>query len=132
MEYIISFLVVAVFIGVIAIWIKKEHEICKNLVSNLTEEQKKELEDNQIENFDSKKHTWIQKAMIAEVTVKGENKVALKVLWYNTIIQNATLNQFQYADISMKKTEFDSKGLKQGDFVKMFMDPEKGAKIVTD
>lgn len=68
--------------------------------------------------------------MIAEINVKGENKVALKVLWYNTVIQNATVNQCQYADINMKKSDFDAKGLKNGDFVEIFIDPTKGAKIL--
>lgn len=73
----------------------------KEMLSNLTEDQKKQLEDNQVENFDDKKHTWIQRGMIGSVTDKN-NKVALKVLWYNTVIQNATLNQCQFADINMK------------------------------
>ena len=130
MEYIITIIVIAIFVAIIMIWAKKEQGILDNLLLNLTDEQKKDLEDNQIEDFDEKKHTWIQRGMIAEVNTKGDNKVNLKVLWYNTIIQNDTINQCQYADISMKKSDFDNKGLKNGDFVKIFIDPEKGAKII--
>lgn len=130
MEYIIAIIVIAAFAAVIMIVAKKEQGILDNLLLKLTDEQKKDLEDNQIEDFDEKKHTWIQRGMIAEVNTKGDNKVNLKVLWYNTIIQNDTVNQCQYADISMKKSDFDNKGLKNGDFVKIFIDPAKGAKII--
>ena len=130
MGYLIMILVIVIFIGIIMVLAKKDNEILNNLLSNLTEEQKRKLEDNQVENFDEKNHTWTQRAMIAEINVKGENKVALKVLWYNTVIQNATLNQCQYADINMKKSDFDAKGLKNGDFVKIFIDPAKEGKIL--
>lgn len=130
MEYLILVVVLAIFAGVIVIWAKKEKEILNDILANLTKEQKEALENNQVEDFDDKKHTWTQRGMIASVKVKGESKVALKVLWYNTVIQNNTLNQCQYADINMKKADFDEKGLKVGDFVKIFINPEKGAKIL--
>lgn len=130
MGYLIAILVIAIFTVILMVWAKKENEILDNLLSNLTEEQKRNLEDNQVEDFDVKKHTWTQRGMIAEVNVKGKNKVALKVLWYNTIIQNATINQCQYADINMKKSDFDAKGLKIGDFVRIFIDPSKEGKIL--
>ena len=79
MGYLIMILVIVIFIGIIMVLAKKDNEILNNLLSNLTEEQKRKLEDNQVENFDEKNHTWTQRAMIAEINVKGENKVALKV-----------------------------------------------------
>ena len=82
MGYLIAILVIAIFTVILMVWAKKENEILDNLLSNLTEEQKRNLEDNQVEDFDVKKHTWTQRGMIAEVNVKGKNKVALKVLWY--------------------------------------------------
>lgn len=130
MEYLITIFVIVIFIVIIMVLAKKDKGTLDGLVSNLTEEQKKKLEDNQVEDFDEKKHTWTQLGMIAEVNTKGENKVALKVLWYNTIIPNDTINQCQYADIDMKKADFDAKGLKTGDFVKLFIDPAKGGKIL--
>ena len=130
MGYLIAILVIAIFTVILMVWAKKENQILDNLLSNLTEEQKRNLEDNQVEDFDVKKHTWTQRGMIAEVNVKGKNKVALKVFWYNTIIQNATINQCQYADINMKKSDFDAKGLKNGDFVRIFINPSKEGKIL--
>ena len=130
MEYLIAILVVVIIIIIIMQLAKKDSEILNGLVSNLTEEQKRKLEDNQVEDFDEKKYTWTQIGMIAEVNSKGKNKVALRVLWYNTIIQNNTLSKCQYADINMKKSDFDTKGLKNGDFVRMFNDTKKGGKIL--
>ena len=130
MEYLIAILVVVIIIIIIMQLAKKDSEILNGLVSNLTEEQKRKLEDNQVEDFNEKKYTWTQIGMIAEVNSKGKNKVALRVLWYNTIIQNNTLSKCQYADINMKKSDFDTKGLKNGDFVRMFIDTKKGGKIL--
>ena len=130
MEYLIAILVVVIIIIIIMQLAKKDSEILNGLVSNLTEEQKRKLEDNQVENFNEKKFTWTQIGMIAEVNSKGKNKVALRVLWYNTIIQNNTLSKCQYADINMKKSDFDTKGLKNGDFVRIFIDPKNGGKIL--
>lgn len=130
MEYIIPVVVVAIFAGVVFILAKKENDATKEMVSKLTEEQKAMLEDNQVENFDYKKHTWTQRGMVAFVKEKGDKKVALKVLWYNTVIQNNFLNQCQHADITMKKADFEEKGLRVGSFVTIFIDPEKGAKIL--
>ncbi len=130
MEYLIAILVVVIIIIIMMQLAKKDSEILNELVSNLTEEQKRKLEDNQVEDFNEKNFTWTQIGMIAKVNIKGENKVELKVLWYNTVIQNNTLSKCQYADINMKKSDFDAKGLKNGDFVRMFIDPKKGGKIL--
>lgn len=130
MEYLIAILVVVIIIIIMMQLAKKDSEILNELVSNLTEEQKRKLEDNQVDDFNEKNFTWNQIGMIAKVNIKGENKVSLKVLWYNTIIQNNTLSKYQYADINMKKSDFDAKGLKNGDFVRMFIDPKKGGKIL--
>jgi len=130
MEYLVSGVVIAALIGVFFVWAKKENELKEKMVAELTEEQREELKNNQVENFDDKKHTWEQKGLIGQVTDKG-NSVALKVLWYNTVIQNATLNNFQYADIKMKKSEFEERKLDKNSIVTIFINPEKAeAKII--
>ncbi len=120
--FIGAILVVAVFITIILLWLKKENKLKDEMVSALSEDLKSSLQNNQVENYDSQRHIWTQKAYIGSVRDKG-TKVALKLLWYNTVIQNATLNQFQYADVTMKKAEFEGRGLKQGMIVKMRIDP---------
>lgn len=54
MKYLITILVIAIFIVIIMVWAKKDNGILDGLLSNLTEEQKRKLEDNQVENFDKK------------------------------------------------------------------------------
>lgn len=114
--------VIAVFIVIILIWLKKENKIKNEMVAALSEEVRNDLKDNQVQDYDYQRNIWTQKAWIGSVKDKG-SKVALKLLWYNTVIQNATLHQFQYADVTMKKADFESRGLKQGSIVKMRIDP---------
>lgn len=129
-KYPIALAIVAVLAVIIVIWAKKEKKIQAGMLSHLTDEQKAFLQDNQVANYDANKFTWTQRGMIGEVTDKG-SKVALKVLWFNTVIQNATLNDFQYADITMKKEDFNARGLSQGSIVTIFINPNKAkAEIV--
>ena len=130
MGYIGGIIFAAIICGGLVYWAKKTAEETKALVDALTEEQALELQRNEVENYDEKKFTWCQKAFIAKVIDKNKN-VALKVLWYNTIIQNGTLNQCQLADIKMKKSDFEAKNLKEGSYVKIFIDPQNAnAEIV--
>lgn len=132
MEYIIGIAVVAVFAGVMYLFMKKENEELEKMVSNLTEEQKNTLKDNQVENYDEKKHTWTQRGMIGNVKDKG-NKVKIQVLWYNTVMQNHELNTITLAAINMKKDVFELHGLKAGSYVKVFINPEAPkAEIIFD
>lgn len=54
MEYLIAFIVIIIFAGIFYFWAKKENITLEEMLSNLTEEQKNELKDNQVENFDEK------------------------------------------------------------------------------
>lgn len=122
----------AIFIVIFYFWAKKEKEVLQEMLSRLTEEQKKELEDNQVQPLEDKKFAWIQRGMIGKVTDKN-NKVALKVLWYNTVIQNDTLNKCQFADVTINKDVFEAHGLKEGSFVKILIKPEDAkAEIIFD
>lgn len=132
MAYLIGGIIVIAVIAFFYVWAKKDADRLSNYIAELTEEQKKTLEATEIEEAEGGKYAWIQDGMICDAIVKNESKVALVVLWYNKVIQNNTLNQIQHADINMKKADFDKHGLKKGDFVKIYIDPEKGAKIVFD
>ena len=112
---------VAILAGIIYIWSKKENEKIEKVASQLTEEQKNKLVDNQVENFNEKKITWTQRGMISEVKESG-SKVKVRVLYYNTVVQNNTLNQICATDLKADKSEFEKHGLKVGSFVKIFID----------
>lgn len=130
MEYLIAVIIVGAIITFFFVWAKKDKERLDGFLSSLSTEQKNKLEDTEIKSIEGKKDVWIQDGLICKVDVKNENNVALVVLWYNKVIQNSTFNQMQHADINMKKATFDEHKLKEGDFVKVYIDPEKSAKII--
>lgn len=70
MGYFVMAVVVGAFIGVLVSWAKKENNHLADMLANLTEEQKQKLQDNQVDVYDDKKHTWAQRGMIAQVTEK--------------------------------------------------------------
>lgn len=132
MEYAIAAVIVLVVVIFFVVWAVKDQKRLAGYVSELSEEQKEVLKSAEVQGVDGKKNAWTQTGLICEVSVKNEHKVAVVVLWYNTVIQNATFEKICHADINVKKEEFDAHNLKEGDYVKMYMDPEKGAKIVFD
>lgn len=124
MEFIIGVLVVGVFIGLIVFFLKKENNKLKELVGNLNEEQKNKLALTDVKFVEGKNDEWIQEGMIGEMKDKGY-KYAIRVLWHNKVIQNATYDQLQYGDTSLSKKDVESNGLKVGDFVKVRVAPAK-------
>lgn len=123
MENVIAGVVVAIIIGIFFIIAKKDGEALEKMVSNITEEQKNKLALTDIQFIDNK-NEWIQQGMVYEIKDKG-NKVALKVLWHNKVMQNNGYDKLTYADVTIKKSEQEEHNLKVGDFVKMHIAPEK-------
>lgn len=48
-----------------------------------------------------------------------------KVLWYNKVIPNNLYEQIQDGDLAVSKEEKENHNLKVGDFVKVYIAPEK-------
>ena len=124
MEFIIGLLVVAAFIGMVVFFLKKERQKLNEMVANLNEEQKNKLALTDVKFAEGKNDEWIQDGMIGEMVNKG-NKFAIKVLWHNRVIQNATYDQIQYGDTSLSKEDVEKNNLKVGDFVKVYIAPVK-------
>ena len=124
MEYIIGGFIVGVFIVVVFFFLKKENQKLEEMVANLNEEQKNKLALTDVKFVEEKNDEWIQNGMIGEMVDKG-NKFAIKVLWHNRVIQNATYDQIQYGDTSLSKEEVEKNGLRVGDFVKVYIAPAK-------
>ena len=124
MEYIIGVMVVGAFIGLIVFFLKKEHNKLEEMVENLNEEQKNKLALTDVKFVEGKNDEWIQEGMIGEMKDKG-HKYAIRVLWHNKVIRNATYDQLQYGDTSLSKKGVESNGLKVGDFVKVRVAPAK-------
>ena len=124
MEYVIGGLIVGAFIGAVFFFSKKENQKLEEMVANLNEEQKKELALTDVKFIEGKNDEWIQNGMIGEMTDKGK-KFAIKVLWHNRVIQNDTYDKIQYGDTSLSKEEVEKHSLKVGDFVKVYIAPDK-------
>ena len=67
MLYVIGALVLAVFVGILVIAIKKENAMQKQMLEELNHAQIEELKENEVTDFDDKKFTWIQKGIIGNV-----------------------------------------------------------------
>ena len=122
MEYVIIGLVVAVFAGVVFVIAKKDAQERDEMVSKLTDEEKKYLESAEVKFVE--KNAWVQDALVAKVVDKG-NKIDLRLLWYNTVIQNAENGTITIADTSITKEEQAAHNLEVGSKVKMYFAPEK-------
>lgn len=128
MEYVIYFLtagvIIGAFIGGVTFFSKKENNKLKEMISNLSEEQKNKLALTNIEFVEGKNDEWFQEGIIAEMTDKG-NKFKIKVLWHNSVIDGIGYDHIQYADTSLSKDDVKKNGLKAGDFVKVYIAPSK-------
>ena len=102
------------------------------MISKLTEEQKNFLMSTEVKFVE--KNAWVQDAIIAKINDKG-NKIELRLLWYDKVIQNNEYNTITIADTSITKAEQETHNLKIGDNVKMYFAPEKtvgSVKIIFD
>ncbi len=132
MEYIIGIIIFGLIIGAIVYFVKKENKKLEQLKSQLTEEEKNKLSLTEVKFIEGKNNEWIQDGLIAEINEK-KNKYTIKVLWYNSVIPNNFLNNIEYGDTTLSKEEVINNNLKKGDFVKLYIAPEKtidGFKII--
>lgn len=132
MTSIISVTIVAAFIIIVLIIAKKDNEEARELVSNLTEEQKNKLMITDVKFVD--KNAFIQQAMVVKLKDKGNN-VRLRLFWFNKVIHNNEYNKITIADATIKKSEQEEHNLKYGDFVKLYSAPKKSigrTKIIWD
>jgi len=126
MGYVIMFLVIGALVGVVVFFMKKENKKLEEMVGILTEEQKNKLALTDVKFVEGKKNEWTQEGIIGEMIDKG-NKYAIRVLWHNKVIQNATYNQLEYGDTSLSKEDVEKNGLKVGNFVNIYIAPAKTA-----
>ena len=122
MGYLIIGIIIAAFIGVVFVIAKKDAKERDEMVSKLTEEQKNFLMATEVKFVE--KNAWVQDAIVAKINDKG-NKLDIRLLWYDTVIQNNEYNTITIADTSITKAEQEAHNLKIGDNVKMYFAPEK-------
>lgn len=122
MAYLIGGVILAVVVVVVVMIAKKDNAERNEMVANLTEDQKNRLMSTEVEKVEPV--AWVQDAMVAKVTDKG-SKIDLRLLWYNKTYQNNEYETITIADASIKKSEQEEHNLQVGDFVKLYIAPEK-------
>ena len=122
MIYVIVGAVIGAIVGVIIAIAKKDSAERDEMVANLTEEQSNRLKEAEVKFVEQ--NAWTQDAMVAKIKDKG-NKVDLRLLWCNKTIQNAEMNSITIADANIKKSEKEEHDVKVGDFVTLYIAPEK-------
>ena len=102
MPDLIGAVVVVIFIAVVFIVAGKDSKERIDMVSKLTDEQRNILMSTEV-NFVGK-NAWVQKAMVAKMKDKG-NKIDIRLLWFNEVLQNKEYNKNTMADVSITKSE---------------------------
>ena len=122
MGYAIMIALIVVFIAVVFVIAKKDAKERDEMVGKLTDEQKSRLEATDVDVVET--NAWVQEAMVAKMTDKG-GKYSLRLLWYNKVLENNEFQTITIADTSISKKEQEAHDVKEGDFVKMYIAPEK-------
>ena len=127
MSYLIIGVIVGVLVAVVVVISKKDAQENAEMVARLSDEQKARLMGTEVDFVE--KDAWVQEAMVAKIVDKG-SKFNIRMLWYNKTLENNEYETITIADTSITKAEQDAHNLKVGDFVKMYIAPEKAeAKI---
>ncbi len=121
LEMLMVAAIFAVLIAVFMVMLKKTQEKENALIESLSREQITELQRNNVTVLrnDKKSIEWTQKAVVCEIVDKG-NKYSINGLWFNSVLQNGSYNKLCLIEKSAKKEEFNGKGIKEGDLVKMY------------
>ncbi|MCR5476419.1 MAG: hypothetical protein K6E92_02200 [Lachnospiraceae bacterium] len=122
MGYVIGGLIVAAIVVVCVLVAKKDAKEKDEMVAKLTPEQKSRLMEAKPDFVEES--AWVQEAMVAKITEKG-SKCDLRLLWYNTTLGNNENGEITIADASVTKAQQTEHDLKVGDFVKLYIAPEK-------
>ena len=132
MPYVIVRVVLVAIVAVVYMIAKKDAKERDEMVAALTPEQKARIEAAEPDFVEQ--NAWVQEAMVARVTDKG-GKFDLRLLWFNKTIGNNEAGTITIADASITKAEQAAHNVKSGDFVKLYIAPEKtvgSVKVVFD
>ncbi len=123
----IGTVVCVIFAFIVFYLSKKANAKNDERVKSLTDEQRATLINAPVTQASSREGGAIVKGLLYEVTLRGQSKAKLVVLFYNTYFPNS-LNQIQWADLSIPFMTLQDHQLKQGDYVNMQINAN-GAKL---
>ena len=122
MSYVIIGAIIGAFVAAVFAIAKKDAKEKDEMVSKLTEEQKDRIMKAEVEFVEQ--NAWTQEAMVAKIVEKG-TKYDVRLLWYNTTLGNNENQSITIADASISKKDQEAHNVKVGDFVKLYIAPEK-------
>lgn len=122
MGYVIIGAIIGAFVAVVFKIAKKDAAERDEMVSKLSDEQQDRLMSAEVEFVEE--NAWVQEAMVAKMVEKG-SKFDVRMLWYNTTMGNNENQTITIADATITKAEQAEHDVKVGDFVKMYIAPEK-------
>lgn len=122
MGYVIIGAVIGALVAVVFTIAKKDAKERDEMVSKLTEEQKDRIMNAEVEFVEQ--NAWVQEAMVAKIVEKG-TKFDARLLWYNSTLGNHENQSITIADASISKADQEAHNVKVGDFVKLYIAPEK-------
>ena len=113
--------------------IRKAHAVVvTKCPSELSDEEKERIMKAEPQFVEE--NAWVQEAYVAKIVEKG-SKSDVRLLWYNTTMNNNENETITIADASISKADKEAHDVKVGDFVKLYIAPEKtvgSVKIVFD
>lgn len=116
--------IMGVIVLVVFLLIKKQGKTQQTLEAAMTQEQKDRLLRTQPVAPPAGKGGFTIEALIVEMQDKG-SKYFTRLMWHNTVIPNNYMNKLMLAELNVPKEQADARGLKVGDYVQFWLDPEK-------
>ena len=132
MGYVIIGAVIGAFVAAVFAIAKKDAKERDEMISKLSNEEKERIMKAEPQFVEE--NAWVQEAYVAKIVEKG-SKSDVRLLWYNTTMNNNENDTITIADASISKADKEAHDVKVGDFVKLYIAPEKtvgSVKIVFD
>ncbi|KFI69243.1 hypothetical protein [Bifidobacterium magnum] len=121
--------IIALLIIIAFIWIRGNKKNKKKLDSfDITDEQRATLKRAPVTIDKRNPHSWNQLALIQNVTKRG-GRTVVDAMWYNTMINNDTMNDIAMAQFTVSYNELKDHNINVGDYVSINLDPKNGVTI---
>ena len=116
--------VIAGIVLVVFLLIKNQNKTQQALEDAMTQEQKDRLLQTRPVAPPAGKSGFVIEALVVEMQDKG-SKYFTRLMWHNTVIPNNFMDKLMSAELNVPKEKAEANGLKVGDYVRFWLDPEK-------
>ena len=116
MGYVIIGAVIGAFVAAVFAIAKKDAKERDEMISKLSNEEKERIMKAEPQFVEE--NAWVQEAYVAKIVEKG-SKSDVRLLWYNTTMNNNENETITIADASISKADKEAHNVKVGDFVQL-------------